>query len=432
MESSELTAEIAIMSRTAVVLAADSATTVTSWKDGIQERRYFKGANKLYELSRAAPVGLMIYGSAGIQGVPWELPIKAFRESLGSQQHDHLGTYPERFFEFVQHHDKLFSEETKRTALFSLAGSAAFRLQMLIAEKAGFNKIEELTGVPFADIDDALAKVENDVEAMALNELLVEADIANATAKISDDFIAVAPNVTTLFLQDPTRTPLVARFVATLIKYAVKDFCKFADRTGVVIAGYGKEDFFPTLEVFECYGFLGDRLIWSRQPPRVMDASSPAVIQPFATTNMINTFRMGVAPDVFEAVHASTNNSLADFGRLVMSECGAATPLTEDRLQEMVSTAHQDHTDKWVQEMRNQHVIPLSNIIHSLPLPDMAGLAKSLIELESLKERVTKPSESVSGPIDVAVISKHDGFVWIDRKHYFKPELNPRFFKRSE
>lgn len=28
----------------------------------------------------------------------------------------------------------------------------------------------------------------------------------------------------------------------------------------------------------------------------------------------------------------------------------------------------------------------------------------------------------------VAVISKGDGFVWINRKHYFKPELNAPFF----
>jgi hypothetical protein len=29
--------------------------------------------------------------------------------------------------------------------------------------------------------------------------------------------------------------------------------------------------------------------------------------------------------------------------------------------------------------------------------------------------------------VDVAVISKSDGFVWIKRKHYFKKELNPQF-----
>lgn len=39
-------------------------------------------------------------------------------------------------------------------------------------------------------------------------------------------------------------------------------------------------------------------------------------------------------------------------------------------------------------------------------------------------------AESVGGPVDVALISKGDGFVWIERKHYFKPELNPRFLAR--
>lgn len=84
-------------------------------------------ANKLFELSRSGPVGIMIYGSAGLQGVPWELPIKAFREALG-EQFDVLQTYPERFFEFVEHNDKLFSAESKSDALLSMVGAAAFRL----------------------------------------------------------------------------------------------------------------------------------------------------------------------------------------------------------------------------------------------------------------------------------------------------------------
>jgi hypothetical protein len=37
-------------------------------------------------------------------------------------------------------------------------------------------------------------------------------------------------------------------------------------------------------------------------------------------------------------------------------------------------------------------------------------------------------TETVGGAVDVAVISKGDGFIWIKRKHYFKPELNARFF----
>jgi hypothetical protein len=65
------------------------------------------------------------------------------------------------------------------------------------------------------------------------------------------------------------------------------------------------------------------------------------------------------------------------------------------------------------------------------PVDELAELAETLMSIESLKERVTRPTESVSGPIDVAVISKADGFIWIRRKHYFEAELNPRFFGRK-
>ncbi|MNI41508.1 hypothetical protein D3C73_957630 [compost metagenome] len=219
-----------------------------------------------------------------------------------------------------------------------------------------------------------------------------------------------------------------------LIKLAVKQFLNYAPLTGVVIAGYGKEEYFPVLEVYDCYGFLGDRLIVEKNmnDSKAMNASTAAVIQPFATTHMIDTFRMGVSPDVFDTIYDSSLVALNEMGERVMNACGAQNPLSQQELEQITQETRKLHADQWYEQIRNQHISPLSNIINSLPLPDMAGLARSLIELESLKERVTRPSESVSGPIDVAVISKHDGFVWIDRKHYFKPELNPRFFKRAE
>ncbi|WP_137163159.1 MULTISPECIES: hypothetical protein [Pseudomonas] len=429
-----MTAEIAIMSRTAVVLAADSATTVTSWKNGELEKRYFKGANKLYELSRQAPVGLMIFGSAGLQTVPWELYIKSFREDLGTEQFDKLQTYSDRFFEFVQHNDKLFSKESKKDALLRLLGGASYRLQFMIAAHLGQSEIELLAKVPTNDIDAALTQAEEDVENLRLPDLLTEADIASATSETAMDLENVAKESIDIFMQDPGRAHLVPRFVSALIKLAIKQFLDYASLTGVVIAGYGKEEYFPVLEVYDCYGFLGERLIFRKNEndSKAMDSSTPAVIQPFATTHMIDTFRMGVSPDVFEAVYQSSSMALEEMGQKVMIACGAQNPLTQQELEKIIEQTRASHADRWYEQIRNQHVFPLSNIINSLPLPDMAGLARSLIELESLKERVTRPSESVSGPIDVAVISKHDGFVWIDRKHYFKPELNPRFFKRAE
>ena len=50
-----------------------------------------------------------------------------------------------------------------------------------------------------------------------------------------------------------------------------------------------------------------------------------------------------------------------------------------------------------------------------LPKEDLAHLADSLVNLTAFKRRVSLDIESVGGPIDVAVISKGDGFIWISR-----------------
>jgi hypothetical protein len=59
----------------------------------------------------------------------------------------------------------------------------------------------------------------------------------------------------------------------------------------------------------------------------------------------------------------------------------------------------------------------------------MAAMAESLVHITSLRRRISLNAETVGGPIDVALISKGDGLVWIKRKHYFDSELNPAFMQ---
>ena len=68
-------------------------------------------------------------------------------------------------------------------------------------------------------------------------------------------------------------------------------------------------------------------------------------------------------------------------------------------------------------------------LVH-IPKDELAGVAASLVNLNSFKKRMSMNIESVGGPVDVAVISKGDGFIWIDRKHYFDADKNPHFMRR--
>lgn len=73
---------------------------------------------------------------------------------------------------------------------------------------------------------------------------------------------------------------------------------------------------------------------------------------------------------------------------------------------------------------------PIIQAVASLPKEELALLAEALVKLTSLKRKISLEPETVGEPVDVAVISKGDGFVWIRRKHYFDPALNPAFMSR--
>lgn len=99
-----LTAEVAVMNRMAVALAADSAVTIG---DG---QKIYNSVNKLFMLSKYQPVGVMVHGNAELIGVPWESIIKTFRRELGKKQFDTLKEYGDCFLTYVNGNEFLFSE----------------------------------------------------------------------------------------------------------------------------------------------------------------------------------------------------------------------------------------------------------------------------------------------------------------------------------
>ena len=82
-------------------------------------------------------------------------------------------------------------------------------------------------------------------------------------------------------------------------------------------------------------------------------------------------------------------------------------------------------------DMRREHyALPTINVVTVLPKDELAAMAEALVNLTSVRRRLSFQVESVGGPVDVAVISKGDGFVWIRRKTYFELSDNPHFMGR--
>jgi len=91
---------------------------------------------------------------------------------------------------------------------------------------------------------------------------------------------------------------------------------------------------------------------------------------------------------------------------------------------EEVSQAFYQEMNKVKSELQ---INPTVETVSILSKEDLSEMAESLIYLTYLKRRISSDEESVGGPIDVAIISKGDGFIWKKRKHYFSQELNKHF-----
>ena len=144
---------------------------------------------------------------------------------------------------------------------------------------------------------------------------------------------------------------------------------------------------------------------------------------------MSDTFTLGFSEDMYISLMMSSEEQLRAFAEEIVRASGGDLDKITD-LNAMVDGATKTIGDVMFEKARREHSIPLRRVLGSLPVDEMAELAETLINLQSLKEKVTKPSQTVGGPIDVAVITKSEGLVWIKRKHFFDIGINSRYLER--
>lgn len=69
-------------------------------------------------------------------------------------------------------------------------------------------------------------------------------------------------------------------------------------------------------------------------------------------------------------------------------------------------------------------------MIAMMPKQELIELAEALVSITAVERKATADEGTVGGLIDVAFITKHEGFVWVKRKHYFEKDLTPTYFWR--
>ncbi|OCP36731.1 hypothetical protein [Ensifer sp. LC163] len=416
-----MTAEVCMMNRLAVVLAADSATTVSRWVDGKKEERYFKGANKIFQLSDHHPVGLMIFDSADILQVPWETVVKCFRTHLDKKPFNTVEEYAEELFSFLDDNPRFFPESVQADQLLRPVRAQIFG--WMAASKS--------------DDEDGLQRERLDALIEAQRAELVDVPLApclkqELVDKIVADYREAILQTIAEFAEYMQCEPPsdLAHAVETAFLQILKHPEDNLGTTGLVITGFGDHEIFPSMVEYVSCGVVGGKHLHLRKTDKRLDHDNPAWLSAFAQTEMTDTFNLGLSVPMYGQLMVTVTENLAEFAHQVADKSGGKIDAIDD-LEGLMQAATSNIGDAVLDKAWKEHSLPLRSVLSVLPVDEMAELAETLITLQSLKEKVTKPSATVGGPVDVAIITKHEGLVWVKRKHFFNSDINSRFTLRQ-
>ncbi|MFR0608603.1 hypothetical protein ACLUV9_09490 [Limosilactobacillus balticus] len=383
-----MTAEIAILNRRGIALAADSALTINN-------NKVLNSAVKLFTLDSAHYIGIMIYGNADFMDVPWEVILKTFREKIKNNVQDSVEDYVKELFK----HIKSLKPWTRTSE---------------INRMVQHYMVDVISGID--------SNRDNDTN--LYQNTLNLCNSINSDGKFyvnRRDFVkSFSPTLKEYYNKHYGNNDQESAnlFVECVYKALSGSTIHSSNQTGLVVAGYGSSEVFPSIIEAKIDGILGENIKYEingkhSTDPRKNDLISS--IRPFAQQEMVLTAVTGINPDL-------NNYRVEQLNGLISKLSNLDGINEEDR--ETVRSLVQANNDDFEDYRRKEYTDPVTNMLNSLSISELGDMAETLVSLTSFRRKFSGDMQTVGGPVDVLVISRSDGPVWIKRKKYFTSEMN--------
>lgn len=424
-----MTAEVVILNLDAVALAADSAVTIAG-EDG---QKIFTTANKIFQLSKERPIAVMIYGASSLSDLSWETIIKSYRNELGDRSFATVDGYVEDFFRFVRSQVSRWFPEQLQADTFQ---SVTYGFIAMVADEIE-RALDAATPAPTTDgqrqkIADGVVISNVDLVANAPEIPDVPRDFSKT---VRTRYGSLVPDVMESALGDAPVSASARRRLGRILpglftKYPVG--LEPPVQSGLVFTGFGDEDVYPRLRHYFAETVVGDFV--KAYPDAKVDIDIVGVraqVVPFAQREMVVRFMEGVDPDYEAIVEGVVDQIVEDYPSVLLAALPRVSAKDKKEILRRAGVARnatmQTLRSHLAEVRQTAFWEPVAQLVSLLPKEELAAMAEALVNLTSFKRRVSWDAETVGGPIDVAVISRGDGFIWIKRKHYFDPALNPGF-----
>lgn len=416
-----MSAGICIMNKNAIAMAADSAVTIGD------HAAIHNSANKLFSLSRVAPVGVIVYANAALMNVPIEIIIKQYKKYLGDKTFSQLKDYVDDFIKYLEERSNFFkfdiNEQNYVQQLF-----ISF-IQGLIGDyNKNIKKLQSKTGKKL---------IKKELKEVAKSTVDMTIDfIDNYVKRVDYSFDKyVEKNYYNLFVDIIKKQSVLQWLTDRQVRKICKKACELYntdfDRNcfvGIAIAGFGEDEIYPHLIHLHIGGIINTKLKYNiRENVEISDNVSASIV-PLAQTDVMQTFLFGINDQFFNDLAQEIPKQLDESFNAIDDNCFAQGKknIVRSNLNSIKDSIilHMSET------ARNNYMLPIIQSVATLPIEELALLAESMINITSLRRKVAidRNIGTVGGPIDVSIISKGDGFIWLKRKHYFDRKYNPQYF----
>jgi hypothetical protein len=398
-----VTCEVAVMNKRGIALAADSAVTLGNGK------KIYHTAEKLFSLAPSIPVAIMTFGAADMMSVPWETVVKIYaQKKLGNRRFDTLDQYAKDFLSFIEGATSLFPPEDQKSHVegaVRAVWSGLYRDKL--SERIGAN-----AQAPEGDKIAALVEiVQSDHEIWEKKYSDLEGLGADYGARVVEAYESAIGHVEKQVFEG-MKLPRTLRsdLRKTVSLMYGKEWFHPSDESGIVIAGMGENEPFPALFQYRVGTVAAGKLRHAKvDEARV--GSSDAVVVPFAQRGTIDMIIGGIHPRLRDKL-------IDDVERWMPNRRKNGKPKVAERIEKR-KKAFADYMRKEVLQGYDQ---PFMGAVSALPRQDLAKMAEALVNLTAFLMRMTvDQDETVTEPIDVALLSKGDGFTWIKHKDLVRP-----------
>lgn len=441
--ASPLTAEIAILNLQAVALAADSAVTASL---GTNEK-VFSSQNKLFSLSDSAPVGILVYGHAHFMSIPWETIVKQYRRARDGETFPLLADYAHDFCTFLSDHiGPSIPEETQDAYALDLVRVLYQEIQGQI-ESHVTAEISSRLDAQGPSVFEDVSQIRDDVTSAIVSQYSDRSRQAQLVDDLPATFVGALRDTYRSSLRRLRRqifgdslSPAVSRRLNNIALRVLSGFLEDVTITspgldsGVVLAGFGESELFPSFTEVSIEGVVQSVLKKRYGRKGSVGSGMKAWIVPFAQQDMVYQFMQGIDPLHMDYLYDSMASHLESYTETLLRNFDRYSQEERELISEAVKASHEEIAEAFVQQIdvfgKEEFARQVVDVVAMLPQDQLADMAEALVNLTSLKRKVSFQTETVGGPTDVALITKGDGFIWIKRKHYFSPELNPAYFAR--